>query len=151
MKWQRSGFIQHLFRILCGFAVRIKGNQDNFFQKIKFWKGAGFIFDAYALWMIAAGAALNVALWYFLKHMLRADVTFVTLHFTAASGVDLIGEAKDLYNLPYWAALVSVANVVMARAMYHYDVLSSYVLLSALPLLNAFALFNGFLLVSVNG
>ncbi|MBI1755003.1 hypothetical protein HY250_03665 [Candidatus Azambacteria bacterium] len=114
------------------------------------WQRSGFIFDVYALCMIGAGAILNVALWYWFTYALPTDVVFVTLHFTTASGADLIGEAKELYNLPYYVALVSVVNAVMARAIYHYDVLSSYVLLSALPLLNAFALLNGYLLISIN-
>ncbi len=114
-------------------------------------KRTGFIFDGYIVGMVAAGAAFNVALWYYLKQTAHyGDGAFITLHFTAASGADLIGEASELHRLPYYAALASAANIALARLLYHYDTLSSYVLVSALPLLNAFALLNGFLLLWIN-
>lgn len=114
-------------------------------------KRTGFIFDGYIVGMVAAGASLNAALWYYLAHGAHyGEGTFITLHFTAASGADLIGEAKELYRLPYYAALASIANVAFARVLYHYDMLSSYVLVSALPVLNACVLLNGFLLLWVN-
>lgn len=114
-------------------------------------KRQGFIFDFYILSMVGAGAVANAALWYFLKHSIGADTVFVPLHFTAASGIDLIGEPAELFHLPYVAVLVSAANIALARLAYQYDILSSYILVSAVPLLNAFVFFNGFLLVSVNG
>ena len=114
-------------------------------------KESSFISDGYVTAMVAIGALFNVGLWYYLKSTMDPDAAFVALHFTAASGVDLIGEARELYNLPQFAALLSLINVLCARLAYRYDILSSYVLVSTLPLLNAFAFFNGFLLVSVNG
>lgn len=114
-------------------------------------KRTGFIFDGYIVGMVAVSAALNVVLWYYLKRMAHyGDDAFITLHFTAASGADLIGEAKELHQLPYYAALASIINIALARLLYHYDTLSSYVLVSALPLLNASAFLNGFLLLLVN-
>lgn len=114
-------------------------------------KRQGFLFDYYILLMIGMGAAANAALWYFLKHSIGVDTVFVPLHFTAASGIDLIGEPSELFRLPYIAVLLSAVNIALARLAYQYDILSSYMLVTAVPLLNGFVFFNGYLLVTVNG
>lgn len=110
-----------------------------------------FLFDGYIVLMVALGAAGNIALWYWLRHALSHSNGFVVLHFTAASGVDLIGEKGDLYLVPLWVALISVANLALARAVYAYDALAGYILVSAAPLLNMAAFGYLFLLVRMSG
>jgi len=113
-------------------------------------RSSGFITDKYILLMIVLGISVNVGLWYYLKYSLYSDNTFVTLHYTVASGVDLIGTTSDLFNLPYYAALLTFLNIILARLVYFYDTFFSYILVSAPIFLNATVFFNGFLLVSIN-
>lgn len=110
-----------------------------------------FLFDKYVLVMIAAAAAANGGAWYYFIHVLAPSPdAFVTLHFTVATGADLIGEASSLYDGPFFAAVISFANIAIARLLYNYDTLLSYVAISALPLMNIAMLANSILLVSVN-
>ena len=114
------------------------------------FKNADFISDTYVLGMIMSGILMNAALWYYLKDAFGATDTFVTIHYTAASGVDLIGTTSDIYQLAYEAALFSLANIFIARLVYGYDVFMAYIAVSALPLLNGFMFVHGFLLVAAN-
>lgn len=110
-----------------------------------------FLFDKYVIAMIGAGAIANGAAWYYFSSMLAQPAdAFVTLHFTVATGADLIGEASSLYDGPFFVAVVSVINVVIARLFYNYDTLLAYVTISMLPLVNMAMLANSILLVSVN-
>lgn len=110
-----------------------------------------FLFDKYVLVMVALAAAVNAAMWYYLAHSFhQPQDAFVTLHFTAALGADLIGEASEIYNAPFYIALLSGANIVLARLLYAYDILLAYFLVTAVPVLNIFVLVNSFVLVSVN-
>ncbi|MCR4322610.1 MAG: hypothetical protein NUV61_00790 [Candidatus Azambacteria bacterium] len=114
-------------------------------------KQSEFLFDKYVLGMIAVGAVINAVMWYYLAHALhQPQNAFVTLHFTTALGADLIGEASEIYNAPLYIALISAANIMLARLIYSYDVLLAYFLVTAVPLLNIFALVNGALLVAMN-
>ena len=114
------------------------------------FKNADFISDRYVLGMIALGAAINVGLWYYLKHSLGPADSFKVTHYTFASGADLLGKASDIYALAYYAAIFSLANVVIARFVYGYDALMAYMTVSAVPVLNLFIFFQGFLLVQAN-
>ena len=110
-----------------------------------------FLFDKYVLAMIAAGAVANVAAWYYFGYTLaQPSDAFVTLHFTVATGADLIGEASSLYDGPFFVAIISLVNVAIARALYNYDTLLAYVTISMLSLINIAMLYNSVLLVSVN-
>jgi len=106
--------------------------------------------DIYVLVMVTSAAALNALLWYYLRASIDPHASFVTLHFTLASGVDLIGEVSEIYNIPFYAALFSLVNIIAAKIVYRYDRLLAYCLVSALPVLGVITFFNGFLLVSVN-
>lgn len=115
------------------------------------FKNADFISDKYVLGMIVSGALIDIALWYYFKHSLpMGRDTFVTIHYTLAFGGDLIGTTSDMYQLVYEAALFSLANIVIARMVYSYDVFMAYIAVSALPVLNGFMFLHGFLLVAVN-
>ncbi|MBI5913376.1 hypothetical protein HY839_02950 [Candidatus Azambacteria bacterium] len=114
-------------------------------------KRSEFLFDKYVLAMIALAAAINAALWFYLGRAFhQPQDAFVTLHFTAALGADLIGEASEIYTAPFYAVLLSGANIILARLLYSYDVLLAYLLVTTVPLLNIFVLINSVLLVSVN-
>ena len=114
-------------------------------------KRSEFLFDKYVLGMIATAAVINAAMWYYLAHaMHQPQDAFVTLHFTAALGADLIGEASEIYNAPFYIALLSGANIILARLLYAYDILLAYFLVTTVPVLNIFVLVNSMLLVSVN-
>lgn len=114
------------------------------------FRNADFISDRYVLGMIALGAAINVGLWYYLKHSLGPADSFKVTHYTLASGADLLGKASDIYALAYQAAIFSLANIVIARFVYGYDALMAYITVSAVPVLNLFIFFQGFLLVRAN-
>lgn len=110
-----------------------------------------FLLDKYVLAMIAAGAVANGVAWYYFSAMLtQPSDAFVTLHFTVATGADLIGEASSLYDGPFFVAIISLVNVAIARALYNYDTLLAYVAISMLPIVNIAMLYNSVLLVSVN-
>ena len=110
-----------------------------------------FLFDRYVLLMIGMGALANGAAWYYFSSMLaQPSDAFVTLHFTVATGADLIGEASSLYDGPFFVAVISIVNVAIARLLYNYDTLLAYVAISMLPLVNIAMLANSILLVSVN-
>lgn len=110
-----------------------------------------FLFDRYVLAMIATGAIANgVAWYYFSATVAQPSDAFVTLHFTVATGADLIGEASSLYDGPFFVAIISLVNVAIARALYNYDTLLAYVAISMLPIVNSAMLYNSVLLVSVN-
>jgi len=114
-------------------------------------KRSEFLFDKYVLAMIVVGAVINAAMWYYLGRTFhQPQDAFVTLHFTAALGADLIGEASEIYNAPFYIALLSGVNIILARLLYAYDVLLAYFLVTTVPLLNIFVLVNSVLLVSVN-
>ena len=114
-------------------------------------KQSEFLFDKYVLGMIAVAAVINTVVWYYLSSAFhQPQDAFVTLHFTAALGADLIGEASEIYNAPFYIALVSGLNIAVARLMYSYDILLAYFLVTAVPVLNIFVLVNSVLLVSVN-
>lgn len=101
--------------------------------------------------MIAFSAVINAVMWYYLAHAFhQPQDAFVTLHFTTALGADLIGEASEIYNAPFYIALLSGVNIVLARLLYAYDILLAYFLVTTVPLLNIFVLANSVLLVSVN-
>jgi len=110
-------------------------------------KQFSFVRDGYILLMMVLGAGLNIAVWYWLRHALVPHSGFVVLHFTTASGVDLIGERSDLYQVPLWAAAITIANLAFARAVFTYDALASYILVSVAPLINIIAFLNLYLLV----
>lgn len=118
------------------------------------WKAvrqSEFLFDKYVLGMIAVATAINTGMWYYLSSAFyQPQDAFVTLHFTTALGADLIGEASEIYNAPFYIALVSGVNIAVARLMYSYDILLAYFLVTTVPLLNVFVLVNSVLLVSVN-
>lgn len=110
-----------------------------------------FLFDKYVLGMIVLGGVINAVIWYYLAHMFhQPQDAFVTLHFTAALGADLIGEASEIYDAPFYIALLSGANIMLARLLYAYDVLLAYFLVTTVPVLNAFVFVNSVLLVAVN-
>ncbi len=114
-------------------------------------KRSEFLFDKYVLGMIAFSAVINAVMWYYLAHAFhQPQDAFVTLHFTTALGADLIGEASEIYNAPFYIALLSGVNIVLARLLYAYDILLAYFLVTTVPLLNIFVLANSVLLVSVN-
>lgn len=119
-------------------------------KAFKRFKDADFISDKYVLGMIMAGALINIAFWYYLKHSLGLADTFMTTHYTLAFGADLIGTTSDMYQLVYEAALFSLANILIARLVYGYDVFMAYIAVSALPVLNGFMFLHGYLLVAVN-
>lgn len=126
---------------------RILNTVSKGFEK---FKNADFISDKYVLGMILAGALINAAFWYYLRHSLGAADTFMTTHYTLAFGADLIGTTSDIYQLVYEAALFSLANIFIARLLYGYDIFMAYIAVSALPVLNGFMFLHGFLLVGVN-
>jgi hypothetical protein len=114
-------------------------------------KKSEFLFDKYVLGMIAGSAIINAALWYYIDHAFhQPQDAFVTLHFTTALGADLIGEASEIYSAPFYIALLSGANIVLARLLYAYDILLAYFLVTTVPVLNAFVFVNSVLLVEVN-
>lgn len=101
--------------------------------------------------MVALSAAVNAAMWYYLSSAFhQPQDAFVTLHFTTALGADLIGEASEIYNAPFYVALLSGANIVLARLLYAYDILLAYFLVTTVPVINIFVLVNSILLVAVN-
>lgn len=114
------------------------------------FKNADFISDKYVLGMIILGAAINVGLWYYLKHSLGPGDSFKVTHYTFASGADLLGKASDIYALAYHAVVFSLINIVITRFVYGYDVLIAYITVSAIPILNLSIFFQGFLLVQAN-
>ena len=111
---------------------------------------AGFFGDRFILLTGLAGIVINAGLWWYLRYSLDPKESFITLHFTVASGVDLVGKSGEIYNLPYYAAIFSFLNILIARFAYRYDVFSAYILIGVLPLFNSLAFLNGFLLVAVN-
>ena len=111
---------------------------------------AGFFGDRFILLTGLAGIVINAGLWWYLRYSLDPKESFITLHFTVASGVDLVGKSGEIYNLPYYAAIFSFLNILIARFAYRYDAFSAYILIGALPLFNSLAFLNGFLLVAVN-
>lgn len=113
-------------------------------------KQSEFLLDGYVLSMIGLGAIMNGALWYYLKWKIDPSEAFVALHFTYALGVDLIGSAAHLYDAPYYAVLFSLANILIARLVYRYDILVAYTLISAIPIFNAVMIFNS-VLVTTSG
>ena len=117
---------------------------------IKEFKLSDFVKDKFIILMAVLGATANGYLWHYLKVSIDPSNAFATLHFTASFGVDLIGNAVDIYNIYYAALSFSILNLFFARLAYNYDVFSSYILISLIPLLNAVMLFNGYMAVAIN-
>ena len=117
---------------------------------IKEFKLSDFVKDKFVILMVVLGVAANGYLWHYLKISIDPSNAFATLHFTASFGVDLIGNAVDIYNIYYAALSFSAVNLIFARLIYKYDIFFSYILISMIPLLNAVMLFNGYMAVSIN-
>lgn len=117
---------------------------------LKSFKISEFVSDRYVLLMLGLGTAINGFLWHYFKTRIDSGNAFATLHFTASLGVDLIGNAADIYNIYYLALLLSAAHLFFARLTYNYDIFLSYILISLMPLLNIVMLFNGFFIISMN-
>ena len=117
---------------------------------IKEFKLSDFAKDKFVVLMLVVGAVANGYLWHYLKVSIDPSNAFATLHFTASFGVDLIGNAVDIYNIYYATLSFSILNLFFARLAYNYDVFSSYILISLIPLLNAVMLFNGYMAVAIN-
>ena len=117
---------------------------------IKEFKLSDFVKDKFIILMAVLGATANGYLWHYLKVSIDPSNAFATLHFTASFGVDLIGNAVDIYNIYYAALSFSAVNLIFARLIYKYDIFFSYILISMIPLLNAVMLFNGYMAVSIN-
>ena len=117
---------------------------------IKEFKLSDFVKDKFVILMVVLGVSANGYLWYYLKISIDPSNAFATLHFTASFGVDLIGNAVDIYNIYYAALSFSILNLFFARLAYNYDIFSSYILISLIPLLNAVMLFNGYMAVAIN-
>ena len=117
---------------------------------IKEFKLSDFAKDKFVVLMLVVGAVANGYLWHYLKISIDPSNAFATLHFTASFGVDLIGNAVDIYNIYYAALSFSILNLFFARLAYNYDIFSSYILISLIPLLNAVMLFNGYMAVAIN-
>lgn len=109
-----------------------------------------FFGDRFVLFAIALSAVINAGIWWYLSAKFDSKDSFITIHFTVASGVDLVGKASDIYNLPYWAFILSAINILAARLAYRYDVFSSYVLVGVLPVINFLTFLNGIILVTIN-
>jgi len=120
------------------------------FAIIKEFKLSDFVKDKFVILMVVLGVSANGYLWYYLKISIDPSNAFATLHFTASFGVDLIGNAVDIYNIYYAALSFSILNLFFARLAYNYDIFSSYILISLIPLLNAVMLFNGYMAVAIN-
>jgi len=120
---------------------------SDFFKRLKL---SDFVTDKFVVLMLAAGAAVNGYLWHYLKVSIDPSNAFATLHFTASFGIDLIGNAVDIYNIYYAALSFSILNLFFARLAYNYDIFSSYILISLIPLLNVVMLFNGYMAVAIN-
>ena len=117
---------------------------------IKEFKLSDFVKDKFIILMAVLGATANGYLWHYLKVSIDPSNAFATMHFTASFGVDLIGNAVDIYNIYYATLSFSILNLFFARLAYNYDVFSSYILISLIPLLNAVMLFNGYMAVAIN-
>ena len=76
---------------------------------------AGFFGDRFILLTGLAGIVINAGLWWYLRYSLDPKESFITLHFTVASGVDLVGKASEIYNLPYYAAIFSFLNILIPQ------------------------------------
>lgn len=109
-----------------------------------------FVLDKFIISMTVAAVAINGYLWHYFKISIDPANAFATLHFTASSGTDLIGNAADIYNIYYEALLFSVLNLFLARLAYNYDIFSSYILISLSPFLNVIMFLNGYMIVSIN-
>jgi len=120
------------------------------FAIIKEFKLSDFVKDKFVILMVVLGVSANGYLWYYLKISIDPSNAFATLHFTASFGVDLIGNAVDIYNIYYAVLSFSILNLFFARLAYNYDIFSSYILISLIPLLNAVMLFNGYMAVAIN-
>ena len=120
------------------------------FAIIKEFKLSDFVKDKFVILMVVLGVSANGYLWHYLKISIDPSNAFATLHFTASFGVDLIGNAVDIYNIYYAALSFSILNLFYARLAYNYDIFSSYILISLIPLLNAVMLFNGYMAVAIN-
>ena len=106
-----------------------------------------FLKDLFIWMSVILGILFNVAFFYLLKIKIGGDISSIDSSFSGI-GYDFILNGEKVYNVPIFIAIFSLFNILIARILYGYDLLASYILITAIPVLNGFYFFSTFLFLS---
>ncbi|MDP3741072.1 MAG: hypothetical protein Q8R08_01975 [bacterium] len=72
---------------------------------------------------------VNIILWIWLAIKFGYSQDRIPLHFNLVSGIDFVGEARRIYELPLFGLAVILANLFLASNLYERERLFGYFLM----------------------
>lgn len=90
--------------------------------------------------LISSGIGLlaNIILWLLFLSKFGRGAEVVPLHFNVISGIDLVGSAKRLYQIPAVGLMTLLINTFISRQVYDTGQILSYFLIFASVLVQTF-------------
>ena len=118
------------------------GDSSNIFRKIKGlvsdFKTAGFFSEDFfqsqiTRWLLGLSLAANLINWIILKIFVQPVDFPIILHYNVYFGVDILGDWKQVFTLPFLGIVLLVINVLLALFFYdNKERIASYILLLAM-------------------
>ena len=105
------------------------------------WLKALFV-DSILRWLVSISFLINAALWAGSIFLARAlGEGLAVLHYNVVFGIDLIGNASQMYIMPLLALVIVIGNTLLASYfLYRRERIAVIILISAALLCNLYAL-----------
>lgn len=109
-----------------------------------------FFRDRLILISLGLSLILNIILWIMLVGKFGLSKEPVPLHFNIVSGIDFLGESRQLFELPASGVVIMLANFWLARTVYRTEKLFGYFLVGAAVAVQLLLLLGGTALLVLN-
>ncbi len=116
----------------------------NFRKFINFWKIDKFLF----LWSLCA--ILNIIAFLFIYFKISPSNQLISLKYNVLVGVEVFGKGKNLYLIPTTAALISLVNFGLFRALKNHQIFYIHLIIFASLIVQITLLAAVFFLKAVN-
>ena len=101
-------------------------------------------------WILAAGLALNIALFLFLFFFIEQSNVPIVLHYNVDLGVDYLSEVKSVFILPAVGLIIFLFNGVLALRLWDKNRILSYFLTAVIAVSQVFLFLAGIALYLIN-
>lgn len=106
--------------------------------------------DKLVLVSVFGAAVTNIVLWAILLIKFGYSQEQVPLHYNAVYGIDFVGEARQIYQLPATGLVVLLVNFLLARSVYPSFRFFGYILTFTAFVVQIILLVGGIFVVILN-